>query len=213
MKKIILFAAIVFCTLMLNAQVHINTYIVGGVSLPNFKYSNNYGKDVYPRNVYQGYTAGAFAQTSLFGSQMGMTFGLNYIQAGAIDKAPLDPLYKETKVRLNYLQGEFYLSTSIKFIELCGGLYLDYALNGKKIITKLDGTTNTSDIKFGIYSDVAEVHRDDFGVSLKTIINISKMKLIVGYNYGINNINTNPEEDVRNKVYTISVAYPLSKKK
>lgn len=194
----------------MNAQPLIKTYIGGGISLPNFKYSNNYGKDTYPRSIYQGYTVGAFAKTSLFGSQMEMTFGLNFIQAGAIDNAPLNPLYKESKLRLNYVQSEFYLSTHIKFIELCGGFYLNNALNGKKVFTKMDGTKTSSDIKFGIYSDNGdEMHKSDFGVSLKTIINISKLKLIIGYYKGIDNISTVVEEDVRNKIFTIGMAYPL----
>ena len=210
MKKLLLIIPIVlFCTIV-HAQPLIKTFIGGGVSLPNFKYSNNYGKDAYPRSMNMGYTVGAFAKTSLFGSRTGMTFGLNYLQAGAIDNAPLNPLYKETNVRLNYLQGEFYFSSDIKFIEFCGGLYLNSALSGKKSITKADGTTSSSDIKFGIYSENGdEMHRTDFGYTLKTIVNISKLKLILGYYKGFDNISTVVEENVQNKVFTAAIAFPI----
>lgn len=214
MKKIILFTAIVFCTLMLNAQVHINTYIVGGVSLPNFKYS--YDKVASPRSIYQGYTGGLLFNTGFMGgtkNEMMLNFGLNYLQAGAIDKAPVSGSVVESKIRLNYIQTEFFISLPISFFELCGGFHYNYAINGKKIINKNDGTSATTSIKFGSENGVDDAHRGDLGLSLKAVVNVSKFKFIVGYNKGLFGLSANALEDVYNKTYTVSLAYPLSKKK
>jgi len=214
MKKIALLFIIVFSVTLVNSQVHINTFIVGGISLPNFKYS--YDKVSSPRSIYQGYTGGLLASTGFMGgtkNNMMLNFGLNYLQAGAVDKAPTSTTFVESKIRLNYLQGEFFISLPISLLELCGGFYYNYAISGKKTYSKTDGTSTTTDIKFGNQDGVDDAHRDDFGLSLKTIINVSKVKFILGYNKGLFGISANALEDVYNKTYSISIAYPLGKKK
>lgn len=213
MKKMVLLILIVFSVTLVNAQVHINTFIVGGVSLPNFKYS--YDKVASSRSVYQGYTGGLLASTGFMGgtkNNMMLNFGLNYLQAGAVDKSPTSATLVESKFRLNYLQGEFFISLPISIIELCGGFYYNYAISGKKTYVKTDGTSTSTDIKFGTQDGVDDAHRDDLGLSLKTIINVSKVKFILGYNKGLFGISTNALEEVYNKTYTISIAYPLGKK-
>jgi hypothetical protein len=214
MKKITLIVAIIFSATHINAQVHINTYIVGGISLPNFKYS--YDKVASPRSVYQGYTGGLLFNTGFMGgtkNEMMLNFGLNYLQAGAIDKTQVSGSVVESKIRLNYIQTEFFISLPISFIELCGGFHYNYAINGKKIVNKNDGTSATSGVKFGSENGVDDAHRDDLGLSLKAVVNVSKIKFIVGYNKGLFGLSANALEDVYNKTYTISLAYPLSKKK
>ncbi|MCX6206647.1 MAG: hypothetical protein NTZ19_10400 [Bacteroidetes bacterium] len=213
MKKIALLFIIVFSVTLVNSQVHINTFIVGGVSLPNFKYS--YDKVSSPRSIYQGYTGGLLASTGFMGgtkNNMMLNFGLNYLQAGAVDKAPTSTTFVESKIRLNYLQGEFFISLPISLLEICGGFYYNYAISGKKTYSKADGTSTTTDLKFGNQDGVDDAHRDDFGLSLKTIINVSKVKFILGYNKGLFGISANALEDVYNKTYSISIAYPLGKK-
>ncbi|MEQ1799637.1 MAG: hypothetical protein ABL872_16900, partial [Lacibacter sp.] len=109
MKKTILIPIALFITVFVMAQdKKINVSLMGGISLP--KYSYKFNGVSSNRSIYQGYTGGVlFTLEGLDISFISIGLGINYLQAGAINKAPALTNAVESKNRINYIQAEAFI--------------------------------------------------------------------------------------------------------
>jgi hypothetical protein len=211
MKKIILIPLVLFITVFVMAQDRtFDISLHAGVSLPTYSYK--YDGVSSNRKIYQGYTGGVFITWNKDLEFISIALGLNYLQAGAINKAPAISNAVESKNRINHFQVEAYIFKfqPVKAFEIRGGFYFNTAMNGKATITKTDGTITTRDFKFGIYDD-NDFHKGDMGLTVKSFINISRLKLSAAYQMGIDNISAKVPEEIKSKIFTVGIGYKLFK--
>lgn len=211
MKKIILVSIVLFITVFAGAQDKMfSVSLTGGISLP--KYIYKYNKVASPRNIYQGYTGGVFIEWNKDVSFLSIALGLNYLQAGAINKTPAIANSVESKNRINHFQVEAYFLKfqPVKVFEIRGGFYFNTAMSGQATITKTDGTITKTDFKFGI-TEENDFHKGDLGLTVKSFINISRLKLSAAYQMGIDNISAKVPEEIKNRIFTIGIGYSLIK--
>lgn len=211
MKKIILIPIVLLISVFAMAQDRtFDISLNAGVSIPTYSYKYNGVSS--NRKIYPGYTGGVFIVWNKDVSFISIALGLNYLQAGAINKAPAIANAAESKNRINHFQVEAYIFKfqPVKVFEIRGGFYFNTAMSGKATITKTDGTITKTDFKFGITED-NDFHKGDLGFTVKSFINISKLKLSAAYQMGIDNISTKALEEIKNKIFTVGVGYKLGK--
>jgi|CXWL01.1.fsa_nt_gi hypothetical protein len=211
MKKAILIPIALLITVLAMAQDRtFDISLNAGVSMPTYSYK--YNGISSKRSIYQGYTGGVFIAWNQDISFISIALGLNYLQAGAINKAPLIANTVESKNRINYFQVEAYIFKfkPIKLIEMRGGFYFNTAMSGEAKMTKTDGTITKNDFKFGIAEDY-NFHKGDLGLTGKLFINISRLKLSAAYQMGFDNISAKVPEEIKNRIFTVGVGYKLGK--
>ena len=108
MKKIKLFIAALGCTVLAMAQDRtFDISMHAGISMPTYSYK--YDGVSSARSIYQGYTGGVFIAWNKDVSFISIALGLNYLQAGAINKTPAIANAVESKNRINHFQVEAYI--------------------------------------------------------------------------------------------------------
>lgn len=211
MKKIILIPIVLLITVFAMAQDRtFDISFHAGISLPTYSYQ--YDGVASDRKIYQGYTGGVFIAWNKDVSFISIALGVNYLQAGAINKAPAIVNAVESKNRINHIQVEAYIFKfqPVKVLEIRGGFYFNTAMNGKATITKTDGTITKKDFKFGI-TDENDFHKGDMGLTVKSFINIARLKLSAAYQMGIDNISPKVFEEIKSKIFTVGIGYKLFK--
>jgi hypothetical protein len=212
MKKLILIPLALLITILVTAQDRaFDISLHAGVSLPTYSYK--YDGVSSGRSIYQGYTGGVFIAWNKDVSFLSIALGLNYLQAGAINKTPAIVNAVESKNRINHFQVEAYIFKfkPVKVFEIRGGFYFNTAMNGTATITHTNGTVTTTDFKFGI-TEENDFHKGDMGFTVKSFINISKLKLSAAYQMGIDNISPKVPEEIKSKIITVGIGYGLGKK-
>jgi hypothetical protein len=211
MKKVKLFIAAIGCTVFAMAQDRaFDISLHAGVSMPTYSYK--YDGVSSSRSIYQGYTGGVFIAWNKDVSFISIALGLNYIQAGAINKTPAIANAVESKNRINHFQVEAYIFKfqPVKVFEIRGGFYFNTAMSGTATITHTNGTVTKTDFKFGI-TEENDFHKGDMGFTIKAFINISKLKLSAAYQMGIDNISPKVPEEIKSKIFTVGIGYRLGK--
>ncbi len=90
------------------------------------------------------------------------------------------------------------------------GPYVGIALSGKiKYIETYDGdtSTETEEIKFGSNDEEDDFKRLDYGITLGGGLNVGIVEVGVYYDLGLANISAYEDDDVKNRVLRLSVAY------
>ena len=182
----------------------------GGISLPKYSYNNGGGSE--DRKIYQGYTGGINLMVYDISKEvpgLGFGVGVNYIQAGGINKSPAILNAVESKNRINYLQGEFLTGIKLaKFLEIHGGVYISKAVNGQTKTKYIDNTVITTDLKFGTTS-ADDFNPYDLGLSFNTFFNISKIKLGFSLHQGLGDIAPQDNIKIRNEIYSVVLGFSL----
>lgn len=207
MKKIILLPIALLFAVFVSAQDRaFDISLNAGISMPTYSYKYNGVSS--GRSIYQGYTGGVFIAWNKDLSFISIALGLNYLQAGAINKTPAIANAVESKNRINHFQVEAYIFKfqPVKVFEVRGGFYFNTAINGAATITHTNGTVTKTDFKFGI-TEENDFHRGDMGFTIKSFINISKLKLSAAYQMGIFNISPKVPEEIKSKIFTVGIGY------
>ncbi len=211
MKKIILIPVTLLITVFVMAQDRtFDISLNAGISMPTYSYKYNGVSS--SRSIYQGYTGGVFVAWNRDVSFISIALGLNYLQAGAINKTPAIANAVESKNRINHFQVEAYIFKfqPVKVLEIRGGFYFNTAMSGMATIKRTDGTVTKTDFKFGI-TEENDFHKGDMGLAIKSFINISKLKLSAAYQMGIDNISPKVPEEIKSKIFTVGIGYRLGK--
>jgi len=180
----------------------------GGVTLPKYSYAD--GGTATDRKIYQGYCGGINLMVYELSREVpgfGFGLGVNYFQAGAINKSPAIVNAVEAKNRINYIQGELLMGIKVQnFIEIQGGLYIGKAMSGQSKVKKSDGTVTTTDFKFGT-ATTDDFNPSDLGLSFNAIFNISKVKLGICLHQGLGDIAPQKDIKIRNEIYSITLGF------
>lgn len=187
---------------------------LGGVSLPKYSYTNAGSSG--DRSVYQGYTGGVTLmvyELSHDAPGIGFGLGVQYVQAGAINKSPAIVGAVDAKNRINYVRTEFLMGVKIQeFLELTGGLYFSKATSGESIILMTNGTTNTTNFVFGDKT-TSDFIPYDLGYGLNVNFNISRIKLGISLHEGFSDIAPQTDIKIKNSMYAFTLGLRLGGKK
>jgi hypothetical protein len=209
MKKIFfLLTTLLFISIAFAQKGKATFSFYGGVTLPKYSYAD--GGTSTDRKIYQGYCGGINLMIYELNRDipaLGFGFGLNYFQAGGVNKSPAIVNAVESKNRINYLQGELLIGARLKtVVELQGGLYISRAMSGQSKVKKNDGTVPTTDFKFGTKT-TDDFNPDDLGLSFNAIFNISKIKLGICLHQGLGDIAPQQDIKIRNEIYSITLGF------
>jgi hypothetical protein len=215
-KSLFLISALLFISTAFAQKPKAIVSFYGGVTLPKYSYADaGSGGSSADRKIYQGYCGGMNLMVYEFSREapgLGLGFGANYFQAGAVNKSPAIVNATEAKNRINYLQGELLLGIKVQSIlEVQGGLYISRAMSGQSKVTKTNGTVTTADFKFGT-ATTDDFNPDDLGLSFNAIINISKVKLGICLHQGLGDIAPQKDIKIRNEIYSITLGFGVGGK-
>jgi hypothetical protein len=215
MKKLIAFLFTIHFSLFVFAQKGSAEFsFYGGVSLPKYSYANAGSSG--DRNVYQGYTGGVTLMVydlSHDSPGIGLGLGAQYVEAGAINKAPSITGAIDAKNRINYIRTEVLMGLKIQeFLEVSGGLYISKAMSGESIVSLTNGATTTSPLVFGtkITDDFIPY---DLGIGFNANFNISRIKLGISLHEGFSDIAPQADIKIRNSIYAFTLGLRLGGKK
>lgn len=184
--------------------------IKGGVTLPKYSYAYSGGSE--DRSVYQGFTGGITLMQYKISREspgLGLGLGIDYVQAGAINKQPAIAETIDAKNRISYIRSEFLLGAKLqKFLELTGGLYFAKAIGGESIVTKTGGITTTTAFNFGDKS-TNDFIPFDIGFGINANFNISKVKIGLSLHEGLSDIAPQTDIKIRNSIYSITLGLRL----
>lgn len=211
---ILLITTIVFSNSLFAQKGSAEFSFYGGVSLPKYSYANAGSSG--DRNVYRGYTGGVTLmvyELSHDAPGIGLGLGAQYVEAGAINKAPVIVGATDAKNRINYIRAEFLMGLKIQeFLEFLGGLYFSKAMSGESIVNLTNGTATTTALVFG-----SKVTDDfipyDLGFGLNANFNISRIKLGLSLHEGLSNISPQKDIKIRNSIYALTIGLRLGGKK
>jgi hypothetical protein len=186
----------------------------GGVSLPKYSYVNSGSSG--DRNVYQGYTGGVTLMVydlSHDSPGIGLGLGVQYVEAGAINKTPSIVGAIDAKNRINYIRSEILMGLKIQeFLEISGGLYLSKAMSGASLVNMTNGTVTTSAFVFGTKT-TDDFIPYDLGYGLNVNFNISRIKLGISLHEGFSDIAPQADIKIRNSIYAFTLGLRLGGKK
>ncbi len=209
MKKLVL---ITFCIIVTSgsfAQKFKSAFkILAGVTLPKYSVSGGTGDN---KKVYMGYTAGVLL--SSYSEDIGLNFGLNYIQAGAVNPTPAIAGATQSKNRLNYLSGDALLSfrlVSTINLEIFGGGYLAKLLDGKYDISMTTGSNQKGDFKIGT-KKTDDFIPLDLGLKFGMCFNIKKVSIGISLQQGLSDVAPQDDIKIRNQVYAFTIGYKFGK--
>ena len=213
MKNLIRFSAIIFILFLilsqLQAQVSFGPKVGVNFSTMTLKSS---GIAIDPSNM-TGFQAGVIAEISLgnnFALQPGFLYSLkgsSYSISSLDMDMEIKPSYVEVPLNAIYKIGAGPLN-----VMLMAGPYFGYGIGGKYKVTSAQETIDQA-IKFGSGQD-NDLKPFDVGVNLGGGVEISHFQLAVQYCMGLSNLApvTDNNEEQKNKVITISLAYLLGGK-
>lgn len=216
MKKVLIIALCTFLFTSVKSQI----YVQGGLNLANISNSNSGSTD--KNNMLPTFNAGILGRSNSSGV-LAVESGLLIDGRGAkVEggsgsanyKVTFNPLYLELPVNLVIRvpmgnAGNFFIN---------GGPYLAMGIAGK---SKFEGQlgnisgSKTTDIKFTSTDPTADdqayskLKRFDYGLNIGAGVDLNKILLKVNYGYGlakINSMQTNNNEDNKDKYRTISVS-------
>ena len=201
-----------FCIIVTSgsfAQRYKSTFkILAGVTLPKYSVSGGTGDN---KKVFMGYTAGVLL--SSYKENIGLNFGLNYIQAGAINPTPAIAGATQSKNRLTYLSGDamlgFKLVSTIN-LEIFGGGYLAKLLSGTYDVTMTTGSNQKGDFKIGT-KKTDDFIPLDLGLKFGMCFNIKKVSIGISLQQGLSDIAPQDDIKIRNQVYAFTLGYRFGK--
>lgn len=141
---------------------------------------------------------------------LGLGIGLDFVQAGAINKQPAIVGAIQSKNRLTYIRTEVLFGAKMHdFLEIKGGLYLAKAISGESVLTKTSGTTTTTPFIFGTKS-TDDFIPFDIGLGFSADFNIvSGIKLGLSLHQGLSDIAPQTRIKIRNSIYSITLGVRL----
>jgi hypothetical protein len=211
MKKTLIVISTFLMIAQSNAQKGGTEFTIkGGVTLPKYSYVKTGGSE--DRSVYQGFTGGITLMQYKINREspgIGIGIGVDYVQAGAINKQPAIVGAIDAKNRITYIRSEFLLGAKLQeFLELTGGLYLAKAIGGESIVTKTGGVTTTTAFNFGDKS-TNDFIPFDIGFGINANFNISRVKIGLSLHEGLSDIAPQTDLKIRNSIYAITLGLRL----
>ena len=209
MKTIILITLCHIVTISSFAQKSKTSFkILAGVSLPKYSVSGGTGDN---KKINRGYTTGILV--SSYKDAIGLNFGLNYIQAGAVNPTPAIAGATKSKNRLNYLSGDILLSYKLEStinLEIFGGSYLAKLLKGNYDVSMTTGSNQKGDFKIGTKTT------DDFipldlGVKFGMCFNIKRVSIGITLQQGFSDIAPQKDIKIHNQIYAFTLGCKLTK--
>ena len=186
----------------------------------NAGYVNSNAITKNEKSPYNGLTAG-LNYTYYLNKNFGVGAGLNYTYLGREDKSSTDILGTNTTITAT--TKEHFISLPIMAVakyDLQKGMYafveagptFNYGVSSKtnvKTVITIAGSTNTSNNDTDNYSGT---NYDQFDLMLgaKAGIKINSIKLFVGYNYGLLDLDKTPDTDdavLHRGQYSVGVAF------
>jgi hypothetical protein len=186
MKKIILAVVVmtVFCINQINAQVHFG--LKGGINFENFELKNANASTLNLKNS-TGWQAGALLQVKIPGIGLGVQPELLYtVRNATVDGKSNSINYFEVPVNLR-----MGLNLLVVRPYLMAGPYFAYAV-------KLDGET---------FKDKIKIDKFDWGIGLGGGVEIWKFQLDARYAWGIQNVSSVKEFEMKNNRFTVSLGF------
>jgi hypothetical protein len=144
---------------------------------------------------------------------IGLGLGVQYVEAGAINKTPSIVGAIDAKNRINYIRSEILMGLKIQeFLEISGGLYLSKAMSGASLVNMTNGTVTTSAFVFGTKT-TDDFIPYDLGYGLNVNFNISRIKLGISLHEGFSDIAPQADIKIRNSIYAFTLGLRLGGKK
>lgn len=211
MKKTLIVISTFLMIAQSNAQKGGTEFTIkGGITLPKYSYVN--AGSAEDRSVYQGFTGGITLMQYKINREIpgiGVGIGIDYVQAGAINKQPAIVGAIDAKNRISYIRSEFLLGAKLQeFLELTGGLYLAKAIGGESIVTKTGGASTTTAFNFGDKT-TNDFIPYDIGFGINANFNISRVKIGLSLHEGLSDIAPQADIKIRNSVYAITLGLRL----
>lgn len=210
-KKLLLIICISSFFKIYAQQGQVEFSIKGGVTFPEYSYVGNGTTE--RRSLYQGFTGGVTVMLYKINREipeLGVGIGVDYVQAGAINKQPTIVGAVQAKNRITYVRGQVLLGAKMQhFLEIKGGVYLAKAISGESVITNSAGAITTTPFIFG------EKKTDDFipfdlGLGLIVDFNInSKIQLGFSLHQGLSDIAPQTDIKINNSIYAITLGIKL----
>lgn len=214
-KKLLLIICISSFFKIYAQQPQVEFSIKGGVTLPEYSYVGNGTTE--RRSLYQGFTGGVTVMLYKLNREipeLGLGIGVDYVQAGAINKQPAIVGAVQAKNRITYVRGQVLLGAKVqRFLEIKGGLYFAKAISGESVITNTNGATTTTPFIIG------EKVTDDFipfdlGLGMIADFNInSKIQLGFSIHQGLSDIAPQTDIKINNSIYAITLGMKLGGRK
>jgi hypothetical protein len=202
--KASLVAVALLVNISANAQIPLELGVKAGVNLSNF------GGDIENYEAKAGFNIGITVDYAI-ASELYLLSGLELTTKGAKSKETIyNGTKQETSINPIYLQLPVHLGYKLEMapetkLVFHAGPYIAYGIGGKaKESKKINDVNHSTDTK--IFGDNG-YDKLDIGVGLGASVELGKIGVGLGYDFGLNNISGESAYKVKNQNAYLTVGY------